>query len=105
MGFAEAHCRVDSVDPRAPYYNSETYIADLAAFCSVFKDEVAIKTSAKGVTLATILWRATGPGRIGFYMNNMIRKHMVPKGHRAQLSSGTSANESLNKEANNWFRN
>eukprot|EP00973_Karenia_brevis_P075967 10553824-Karenia_brevis.AAC.1 len=105
MGDAEAHGRLDNLDPAAPYYNKESYIADLAALCSVFKDEVTVKTAAKSKFLNMVLWSATAPGRIGFFMNNMIRKHMMSKNQRAQLSSGTSGNESLNKEANNWFKN
>ena len=64
-----------------------------------------MKIAQASAVLRTVLWRATAPKRIGYFMNNIRRQHMANPAHRAQLSSGTSAVESVNKEINKWFAN
>ena len=48
---------------------------------------------------------ACAPTKVGYYFNNLVRRVMVPADSRAQLASGTSACEALNKEINNKFNN
>jgi len=104
MPLHQAQNRLDALIGDKPYYSAEEYMGDLAALCTVHRDEVSVKTTQKSAPLSLVLWRATSSNRLGFYFNNIRKNMIVPRRHFPQLSSGTCAVESLNHEINIWFR-
>ena len=103
MPLRQARAHISSLRGDLPYFFKEQYIADLASLCALFPDEVKVKTAQKSVLLRTILWRATAQTIVGFYFNNIRRNMMMPATQRDQISSGTSSNEVINAELNNWM--
>jgi hypothetical protein len=100
-----AKARLAALDGNTPYLVHFDYIADLAALCSIHREEVQKKTAQQGKPLWKIIASACCSTKIGYYFNNLVRRAMIPIDQRAQLASGTSACESLNKEINNRFDN
>ena len=52
-----------------------------------------------------VLWSATAPDRVQWYFNNIRARHFIPLAMIQILAAGSSSNESLNHEINEWMRN
>ena len=85
--------------------NHKDWIADLAALCAVYKDEVSVSTTQKNTKICKMIWNMTSANKIGFYFNSLRRLDLVPPQQRPQLSSGTSAVETMNFQTNKRFKN
>ena len=93
MALPEAKRRLSNLDGEAPYLNHKDWIADLAALCAVYKDDVCVSTQQKDTSVKKMIWNMTSSGKIGFYFNSLRRLDLVPPEQRPQLSSGTSGVE------------
>ena len=51
-----------------------------------------------------ILWCAAAPQRIEWYLNNTRQRHLMRIEQLSLLPAGTTSNEALHAEINNWFR-
>ena len=51
-----------------------------------------------------LLHTASAPNRSGWYFNNLIMRHLLSAERLSMMSIGTSSNEALHHEINNWFR-
>ena len=106
MPLQQAETRLQSLDGCERYNSFFDYVADMAAFTTVYKKEVNVKYLLKQKKqLRGALWTATSPVRLGYYFNNINRLSMLPPMQRDQLASGSASNESLNKEINGRYRN
>lgn len=104
MPLRRAKARLSAIDGQVPYWDRSEYMQDMAALCAVYADEVKTKTAEKSARLSTVLWRATKGTKVGYYFNHLRRLTLLPPEQRAQLASGTTSVEVLNKELNNVFR-
>ena len=93
------------MDGDAPYLNHRDYIADLAALCAVYKDDVQVTTTQKNTKVCKMIWNLTSPNKTGLYFNSLRRLVLLPPEQRPQLSSGTSAVEKFNAQTDKKFRN
>jgi hypothetical protein len=96
-----------------PYGSRFEFIEALAALTSYFRTEVTRKTHVRGMyhgriqgkPLFAVVGCAGNPGRMGYYWNNLRIRQSMPIAYARMLGSGTSSNEQLHAEVNNWFRN
>ena len=99
----------ENLRPEEPFSTRFEFISALAALTALNWDEVKykchVRIASKGATLAKVLWNAAGPERAGWYFNSQRFRHMLSPRMLPLLPSGTSGNESLHHEVNNWFRN
>ena len=105
MQLATANRRLSKLDGDVPYLNHKDWIADLAALCAVYKDEVSVSTTQKNTKICKMIWNMTSANKIGFYFNSLRRLDLAPPQQRPQLSSGTSAVETMNFQTNKRFKN
>ena len=73
----------------------------LAAISAVYRAELT-KKSDEGKPLTDLLWKATKPDRRPF--NNLCVRSRLSNAENLLLPTGTTSNESLHAEINNWFR-
>ncbi len=87
-----------------PFYARIQFIEALASLTALYKDEVARKVTGSNKPLYKLLWCAAAAGRIEWYLNNTRLRYTLPPSRHSLLPSGTSSNEALHAEVNNWFR-
>ena len=94
------------------YASPFEFIEGLAALTSLFKHEALrnrkthVRTSTgESKCLRTVLWSGASPDRVEWYFNNARIRTRMPIAYVSMLSSGTSSNEALHREANRWFSN
>lgn len=80
------------------------YIESLAALSSAFRDDVAKKLPKSGKKLNHIFWSSVTPENVEWLFNNLRFKHSLTPAQQLLLPSGTTSNEALHAEINNWFR-
>jgi hypothetical protein len=66
--------------------------------------QVQKKAPGPNKTLVEILWCAAAPQRIEWYLNNTRQRHLMCSEQLSLLPAGTTSNEALHAEINNWFR-
>ena len=79
------------------------FIECIAAISSAYRHEVQRKI-ASGKRLNRVLWAATDFASVQWLFNNLRVRHSLSAQARILLPAGTTTNESLHAEVNNWFR-
>ena len=105
MNFEDAKAIVENMNANKPFDTVLEYLQCMAAFTSYYKEEIIDKNSADHKLLINHLIHACTSMRTQWYFNNLRYRHALPVRYRSLLSSGTSGNEVLNAEINQWFRN
>ena len=103
-GGAEASARLQALDGDAPYRSVSAYVGDMAALCATYWLAVCKRPHKGGSPMYESLWRACAPERLDYARNNQRRLVSLAEGKRAQMASGTTEVEALNREINNHFR-
>jgi hypothetical protein len=62
------------------------------------------KSPGPNKTVCEILWCAAAAPRIEWYLNNTRQRHSMCVERLTLLPAGTTSNEALHAEINNWFR-
>ena len=95
----------EQCDDSKPFYSVLEYQTHIASLVALYPDEVKKKTSMQGKPLYKVLWNSALSSRVGWLFNNTRLRRLIPFEYVPLLPSGTSANESLHREINSWFRN
>ncbi len=104
MSRARARLVLERLNTNKPYIQRVEFIETLAALTSLFVEEVSKIAPGPNKPVKTLLWNAAAPNRLEFYLNNTRMRHMIAFRKLALLPTGTTSNESLHAEINNWFR-
>lgn len=103
MAQSKARRVLDSLDAQSSWLDRSAFVESLAAISAAFRQEVLKKTE-DGKPLTRLLWSAAQPDRLGWLFNNLRMRARFTKGDNLLLPTGTTSNESLHAEVNNWFR-
>ena len=103
MAQTKARKILESLDAVTYWPTRTCFIETLAAISAVYRAEVT-KKSDEGKPLTDLLWNATKPDRLGWLFKNLRVRSRLSKAENLLLPTGTTSNESLHAEINNWFR-
>ena len=104
MSVARARLVEGAIDPNEPWHTRCEFLESLAALTAIHKAEVARKVTGANKPLYKLLWSAGAPARIEWLWNSMRMRATLAPHELSLLPSGTTSNESLHAEINNWFR-
>ena len=91
MRLRDAQALLDNLEPDVPFFLRVEWIRALAALTSAYRTEVQRV--------------APGPNRRSdWYFNNLRMRHLIEPSRLSLLPIGTTSNEALHHEINNWFR-
>jgi hypothetical protein len=93
-----------SINGECPFYSRIEFIECLAALVALYPDEVSRIAPGPNKPVYKILWSAAALDRIEWYFNNSRMRHSIALAQFSLLHSGTTSNEALHAEINNWFR-
>ena len=93
------------LSPNSPFRTRLEFISALASLTSLFWSEVKRKSHVKSSTLARVISNAAAPDRAEWYLNGSRYRHELQSSVLSLLGSGTSSNETLHREINNWCSN
>jgi hypothetical protein len=94
----------DQLNIEKPFYTRVEFIEALAALSSLFPEDVQRRVTGSNKQLSKVLWCAASPDRVEWLLNNIRVRCLVDPARLSLLSSGTTSNEALHSEINNWFR-
>ena len=87
-----------------PFRDRLEFIECIAALVALFPEDCGMKAPGPNTPVKHILLAATHPSRTEWYFNNMRMLHSRGIKHMSMLAVGTTSNEALHREMNNWFR-
>jgi len=100
MSEAAAKRIIAHVNPSEPWASREA----MAALRALFPSEVVRRSHVMGKSLFRLMYAATAPSKLEWYLNNQRALHHMPLGRRGLVAMGTTANEAMHHEINAWFR-
>lgn len=80
------------------------FVEAVAALAAVHQNELGRKLEGTKLTVAKVLYQATAPERVEWFLNNARLRGSLPPASLHLLPSGTTGNEALHAELNAWFR-
>lgn len=95
---------LDRAKEQTVWLTRHDYIESLAALSSTFKDDVGKKLPKSGKKMCHLFWSSATPDNLEWLFNNLRFKHSLTPSQQLLLPSGTTSNEALHAEINNWFR-
>jgi hypothetical protein len=104
MPVIRARLLCNSLAGDRPFYTRIEFIESLAALVAMYPDEVVRIAPGPNKPVFHILWSAAAVDRIEWYFNNSRMRHSISTSQFNLLHSGTTSNEALHAEINNWFR-
>jgi hypothetical protein len=99
MPVAIAQQSLMDLDPEKPWKSRAEFIFSMAAFAAVHWTELQRRTHVQGQSLAKLLWNATSPSRVEWYVNNLRILHQSNFVGIKLAGSGTSSCEALHRDA------
>jgi hypothetical protein len=81
-----------------------TSLCPSLGFIHLMRWQALKKSPGPNKTVCEILWCAAAAPRIEWYLNNTRQRHSMNVERLTLLPAGTTSNESLHAEINNWFR-
>ena len=100
----EAQSVLDNLEPDVPFFLRTDWIRALAALTSVYRTEVDRVAPGPNRKVFQLLHSAAAAGRSEWYFNNLRMRHLLEPSRLSLLPIGTTSNEALHHEINNWFR-
>ena len=100
----DAQALLDNLEPDAPFILRVDWIRALAALTSVYRAEVQRVAPGPNRKVFELLHSAAAAGRSEWYFNNLRMRHLIEPSRLSLLPIGTTSNEALHHEINNWFR-
>ena len=104
MSPREAQSVLDNLEPDVPFFLRTDWIRALAALTSVYRTEVDRVAPGPNRKVFQLLHSAAAAGRSEWYFNNLRMRHLLEPSRLSLLPIGTTSNEALHHEINNWFR-
>ena len=104
MRKVQAENILQNLDPAKPFLLRLDWIQALAALASVHRSEMDRLAPGPNRKIYQLLHTASAPNRSGWYFNNLIMRHLLSAERLSMMPIGTSSNEALHHEINNWFR-
>ena len=104
MGEKHARNVLHHLDGDMPWATVLDFMKALAALSKIYSVEMK-RTTADGSTLRRLLFNATSQHKLHFYFNNQRHRHSMPTSKLSLMSSGTSGNETVHRDINQWCRN
>ena len=95
---------LDNLEPDVPFFLRTDWIRALAALTSVYRTEVDRVAPGPNRKVFQLLHSAAAAGRSEWYFNNLRMRHLLEPSRLSLLPIGTTSNEALHHEINNWFR-
>ena len=77
--------------------------SNTAAVATLHPDEMDKMIPGPNRRVKEILWTAAAAGRAEWYFNNIRVRLRISSSRHALMPSGTTSNESLHAEINNWY--
>ncbi|CAJ1377905.1 unnamed protein product [Effrenium voratum] len=103
MPLRAAKQTLHTMDYSVPFYDRMEIVKAFAALSALYPEEVAKVSPGPNRKVCELLWTATSPDRLEWYMNNIRSRHYMAFAHHSLLHVGTTSNESLHREINCWF--
>ena len=94
---------VQCLDCSKPFYSRIEYVEALAALAALHSGDMEKMIPGPNRKVKDILWTAASPCRSEWYLNNTRLRLRIPQAWHSLIPSGTTSNESLHAEVNNWF--
>ena len=88
----------------SPFRDRVEFVESIAALVSLFPEECQRKSPGPNKPVKEILYAATQPSRSEWFFNNLRMLHSGHILNRSLVAVGTTSNEALHREINNWFR-
>jgi hypothetical protein len=104
MSEAAAQHIIAHVNPSEPWASRRDFVEAMAALRALFPSEVVRRSHVMGKSLFRLMYAATAPSKLEWYLNNQRALHHMPLGRRGLVAMGTTANEAMHHEINAWFR-
>ena len=95
---------IENIDQMAPWTSAREFIGSMAALASWYWHEIDRATNINNSRLYYVLWCATAPDKVQWYLNGLRMRHSLPTRYLPMLPSGTTSNEALHREVNQWFK-
>lgn len=98
MGRTHAARVLADVNCEEPWPDVIAFLRAMAAFGAVHGSYLQRQSHVQGQTLRKLVWLAVRPERTEWYFNNLRALHALPRTLTSLMGSGTSTNETLNRD-------
>ena len=95
MPLRTAKQTLHTTDYSVPFYDRMEIAKAFAALSALYPEEVAKVSPGPNRKVCELLWTATSPDRLEWYMNNIRSRHYMAFAHHSLLHVGTTSKESL----------
>ena len=95
---------LSELDASIPFFERIEWIRSLAALVAVHRGEVERVVPGPNRKMFELLHTAAAGPRTEWYLNNLRMRHAISQSRLSLLPVGTTSNEALHREINNWFR-
>ena len=92
------------LDPQVPFLERIDWIRSVAALVAVHREDVERVCPGPNRKTRELLHTETACQRTEWYFNNLRMRHMIAESRLTLLPVGTTSNEALRHQTNNWFR-
>ena len=104
MPLKKATALLENLDGSVPFFERCEWTQSLAAVAAVYRDDMDRVVPGPNRKVVQLLHTAAAAARTEWYLNNLRARHMISSKRLSLLPVGTTSNESLHHEINNFFR-
>ena len=95
---------LSQLDATVPFFERIEWIRSLAALAAVRRSEVECVVPGPNRKMFELLHTAAAGPRTEWYLNNLRMRRAISPSRLSLVPVGTTSNEALHHEINNWFR-
>ena len=99
-----AQCIQRSLNCDTVFFTRVEFIECIAVITRLLPEETVRQVPGHNKSVRAFLHCVTAPDRIEWLLKNLRMKHSIAPEFRPLLPTGSTSNESLHAEINNWFR-
>ncbi|CAE6972000.1 unnamed protein product [Symbiodinium sp. CCMP2592] len=104
MPLRKAAAILDNLNASVPFFERSEWSLSLAALAAVYRQDMDRVVPGPNRKVYQLLHSAAAAARTEWYFNNLRARHMIATSRLSLLPVGTTSNESLHHEINNFFR-
>ena len=104
MPLKKATALLENLDGSVPFFEQCEWTQSLAAVAAVYRDDMDRVIPGPNRKVVQLIHTAAAAARTEWYLNNLRARHMISSKRLSLLPVGTTSNESLHHEINNFFR-
>ena len=104
MPHRKATAILDNLDASVPFFERSEWSQSLATLAAVYRQDMDRVVPGPNRKVYELLHSAAAAARTEWYFNNLRARHMIATSRLSLLPVGTTSNESLHHEINNFFR-